>query len=238
MLDMADRLYVSLSFGKQSQVVAHMVYQERPDIEMFFLASSESYLMHNFVAVIDQFMRRYPINLTIVQTNNAGLDIAAPVAELQTRQPSIRWRFKPPGDPGWSWQESRDYGDNDLQMMVNREDYDGWFWGLAKDESKARRHTLSMRWAGQPHPTIFRYTDGRYRCCPLMHWSKMDLAAYIDRYELPMLDVYWGEGLAARTTARVTRKAAENGFMSLSRHYNMAMVNQLCARFPELRGVM
>ncbi len=51
-----------------------------------------------------------------------------------------------------------------------------------------------------------------------------------------MLDTYRQRGLSARTTARVTRQAAEHGFMSLSRHYNIEVVNRLCARFPELRG--
>lgn len=236
MFGLGERFYVSLSFGKQSAVVAHMVYQARPETEMYFLASSESYLMHDFADVIDRFMQRWPVRLTIVQTNNAALDIDGAVADLAGRKPAIRWRFKPPGDPAWDWKESRDYGERDLQEMVERDDFDGWFWGLAKDESKGRRYTLSTRWPGQPHPAIFRYSDGKYRCCPIMNWSRLDLAAYIAKYELPMLDAYRRQGLTARTTARVTRQAAEHGFMSLSRHYNIEVVNRLCTRFPELRG--
>lgn len=236
MFDLGERFYVSLSFGKQSIVVADMVYAVRPETEMFFLASSESYLMHDFEEVIDRFMTRRPVRLTIVQTNNAALDIEPVVASLSRRQPAIRWQFKPPGDPAWNWKQSRDYGENDLQEMLPREGYDGWFWGLAKDESKGRRITLSARWPGQPHPAVFRYSDGRYRCCPLMNWSIADLAAYIAGHELPLLDAYRQRGLEARTTARVTRKAAEHGFMSMSRHYNINCVNRLCARFPELRG--
>ena len=139
MLALGERFYVSLSFGKQSLVVAHMVYQVAPDTPMMFLASSESWMMHDFADVIDRFMARWPVNLTIVQTNNAALDIDAVVADLSRRQPSITWRFKPPGDPAWNWKQSRDYGERDLQEMAPREAFDGWFWGLAKEESVARR---------------------------------------------------------------------------------------------------
>jgi hypothetical protein len=62
------------------------------------------------------------------------------------------------------------------------------------------------------------------------------LAAYIAQHDLPMLDAYRRHGLEARTTARVTRKAYEHGFMAMSRHYNMATLNALAARFPELRA--
>lgn len=238
MLKLGERFHVSLSFGKQSLVVAHMLYRTAPEMPMLFLASSESWLMHDFADVIDRFLSRWPINLTIVQTNNAALDISAAVADLSRRQPSIHWRFKPPGDPGWTWKQSRDYGQHDLQDMTDRGQFDGWFWGLAKEESRNRRITLSLQWDGQPHPAIYRYGDGKYRCCPLANWQALDLAAYIATHDLPMLDAYRRQGLSARTTARVTRKAAEQGFMSLSRHYNMQVVNHLCARFPELRGAI
>lgn len=236
MLKLGERFYVSLSFGKQSLIVAHMLYHVAPATPMFFLASSESWIMHDFADVIHSFMSRWPINLTVIQTNNAALDIDADVAELSRRQPSITWRFKPPGDLSWNWKQSRDYGQSDLEQMVSRDDYDGWFWGLAKEESVGRRITLSLRWDGQPHPAIYRYSDDKFRCCPLSNWQSLDLAAYIAEHDLPMLDAYRQRGLAARTTARVTRNAAEHGFMSLSRHYNIQVVNHLCARFPELRG--
>lgn len=235
MLKLGERFYVSLSFGKQSAVVAHMLYHVAPQTPMLFLASSESYIIHDYVDVIDRFLTRWPINLTIVQTNNAALDIEADVAELSRRQPAIRWRFKPPGDPGWTWEETRAAGHDDLQAMAAREEFDGWFWGLAKEESKARRLTLSTKWEGQPHPAVYRYSDGKYRCCPLANWQALDLAAYIAEYELPMLDAYHHSGLSARTTARITGRSAEEGAMALMHHYFLSRSNALYARFPELR---
>lgn len=236
MLVLSQRNYVSVSFGKQSICLAHMLWKVRPEMPMFFLASSESYLMHNFVEVIDAFMQIAPINLTIVQSNHAALDISDHVDRLSELQPTIKWRFLPTGDPAWSWKQVRDAGDDDLAQMVSRDDFDGWFWGLAKEESKSRRLTLSRQWEGQPHPSIFRYSDGKYRCCPLMNWHLDDLAAYIYRYKLPLLDTYHEDGLTARTTARLTRRSIEEGFMAKAHGKNPALANQFYARFPELRA--
>lgn len=215
MEQIAPRSYVSISFGKQSLVVAHMLYQIKPDIPMLFLASGETWLMHNYADVIDQFTARWPINLSITQTDHVfdGSDK--------------------------DWQSSRDAGQNDLQKMGTDGDWDGWYWGLAKEESKQRRLTLSRR-KGQPkelHRYIFKYKSGKYRCCPLSDWGVKDLAAYIATYDIPLLDIYHKEGLQARTTARLTRKAAEWGGLTALKHTDMTAFNKLCQRFPELRGV-
>lgn len=120
--------------------------------------------------------------------------------------------------------------------MCDRDDWDGWYWGLAKDESKPRRMTLSYRWDGQPHPTIFRYVDGKYRCCPIMNWTVKELAAYIATHDIPVLEEYHRLGLQSRTTARITKKTAENGGVMEIKYTDMSAFNRLCARFPELRS--
>lgn len=215
MQELAPNSYASISFGKQSLCLAHMLYRIKPDLPMFFLASWESFVIHNYEEIIESFTSRWPINLQIVMADN--------VSE----------------NPELGWQETRDLGQNDLQNMVNRADWDGWYWGLSKDESNQRRLTLSRR-DGQPsglHRLIYRYKDGRYRCCPLAEWTTLDLAAYISEHDIPLLNIYRCLGLEARTTARLTRKAAEWGGLTALQHSNISAFNQLCQRFPELRGV-
>lgn len=212
MREIAPHSYASISFGKQSICLAHMLYQIEPTLPMFFLASGESWIIHNFAEVIDSFVSRWPINLTIVQTDH--------VFDGQNLD----------------WQANRDAGQNDLQNMCDRREWDGWYWGLAKEESTQRYFTLSRKWEGQPHPTIFRYTDGKYRCCPLMNWTLMDLAAYISIHGLPILELYHKHGLQMRTTARVTRMMAEEGGVAYLNNVDQEAFNRLCARFPELRA--
>lgn len=232
---LAPRAYVSISFGKQSLVLAHMLHQVAPDMQMCFLAASETWLMDNFGEVIDTFLQRFPVRLHIRQTNDAALDIETPVSRLRERHPSIGWDFKATGETTWDWGRVVDEGTGELHNLVRREEYDGWYWGLAKEESIARAYTLSAKWDGQPHPSIFRYTDGKYRCCPLMHWHVDDLAAYIAQHDLPMLSTYHREGLGARTTARVRRRSVAYGYMGKLRHHDIHAYNILTARFPELR---
>lgn len=209
MLDAAPRAYVSISFGKQSLVLAHMVRQLAPDMPMHFLASEETWALYDYGPVIESFCSRWPIQLTIHQTTRlSGAD---------------------------TWKDARDAGDRDLQDMCDRAEWDGWYWGLAKEESPQRRMTLLAAYKqGTPHPTIYRYADGKLRCCPLMHWDTRDLAAYIGLHDLPLLNIYRRYGLQQRTTARITKKMLRNQGMALVRMTNSAGFRQLVDRFPEI----
>lgn len=210
MIQLAPNSYASISFGKQSICLAHMLYRISPETPMYFLASWESWTIHDYENVIDEFVSRWPVDLHIVQTDNvSGNDL--------------------------SWKETRDLGQSDIQNMCNRDDWDGWYWGLVKEESVGRLRTLSVHWKGQPHPTIFKYTDGKYRCCPLMEWNNLDVAAYIQEHDLPLLDLYRECGLEMRTTARVTRDMAEMGGVAYLRNLSTERLNKLTERFPELR---
>lgn len=209
MLNIAPRSYVSLSFGKQSLCVAHMVYVAAPETPMFFLASDETWHLYDYAEVMESFLSRWPIKLTVVQTH--------------------RWA------DGEDWSDARAAGDRDLQTMVDRMQWDGWFWGLSIDESRQRKLTLlGANHQGTPHPSIFRYTDGKLRCCPLMRWSIDDLSAYISTHDLPMLNIYRRYGLTQRTTARVTKKMLRNQGMALARMCNSAGFRRIVDRFPEV----
>ena len=194
LFDAVKRVYVSISFGKQSLCLAHMVYRIEPSTPMYFLASDETWEMYNYREVIDQFVDRWPIKLNIVQTHNF-------------------WGAS-------SWKESRDYGDKDLQKMCPRENWDGWFWGLAKDESRARKISCSKNNSGI-HPSIFRYSDGKLRGTPIQDWNIDDLSAYIAEYDIPMLNIYRKFGLQQRTTARITKKARDFGSHTLIKATNL-----------------
>jgi len=176
---------------------------------MHFLASDETWSMYDYAAVIEQFCERWPINLTIHQTHRF------------TNAPS--------------WKAARDAGDSDLQNMVPRNTSDGWFWGLACEEAPEREKTLMAGYRHDtPHPSIFKYRDGKFRCCPLMHWETIDLAAYIGEHDIPLLSIYQRYGLHQRTTARVTKKMLRNQGMTLCRMTNSAGFRELVNRFPEI----
>lgn len=209
MLASAPRAYVSLSFGKQSTVLAHMVWCAAPATEMHFLASEETWELYDYAKVIADVQARWPIALHIHQTR----------------------RFTGAA----SWEASRGAGDRDLQNMCQRDEWDGWFWGLTKEESPMRAFTLLSAYRQEtPHPTIFRYADGKLRCCPLMHWGIRDIAAYVSMHDIPLLNIYKKFGLEQRTTARITKKMLRNQGMSMCRMTNSAGFRRLVDRFPEI----
>lgn len=205
MLKAAPHSYVSISFGKQSICVAHMVYKIAPGTPMYFLASDETWHMYDYRTIIDAFLNKWPINLNIVQTHR-----------LFNAE---------------SWESSRDSGDRDLQEMCKRNEWEGWFWGLAKEESKARKRTCSRHC--ELHPSIYRYADGKLRCCPIQDWNIDDLSAYIDEYGIPVLNIYKKFGLQMRTTARITKNARNLGYGYL-RETNSAGHRHLINEFPEI----
>jgi 3'-phosphoadenosine 5'-phosphosulfate sulfotransferase (PAPS reductase)/FAD synthetase len=209
MLAAAPRVYVSISFGKQSLCLAHMVYTVAPRTPMHFLASEETWNLYDYQSVIELFCARWPIKLTIHQTNRLS--------------------------GATSWKNARDAGDKDLQDMCPRGDYDGWFWGLAAEESPQRKKTLLAAYRQKTaHPTIFRYADGKLRCCPLMHWQTIDLAAYIGYHDIPLLSIYRRFGLQQRTTARITKKMLRNQGMALARMTNSAGFRRIVNQFSEI----
>lgn len=201
--------YLSLSFGKQSIILAHIIQSIRPQTRMLFLRSWESYYLHNYEDIICDFTKNFPINLSIVYKDN------------------VSWN-------DWDWKKTRDYGQKDLQKMgdENYPEWDGVIMGLSKDESVARRITCSKN--NTPWHTIFHYKDGRYRCTPIQFWDQNDLLAYIALYNIPLLNAYHWNGIQTRTTARITRNCAEmNGLIDL-KHRNISNYNIIVTRFPEL----
>lgn len=208
--EITENPYLALSWGKQSIVLAHLIYTLRPETPMIFLRSWESYLIHDYENVIKSFKSKQDINYHEHFKDN------------------VSWN-------NWTWKETRDYGSKDIQKMADEcmPNWDGVIMGLSKDESVARRITCSSSntdWA-----TIFKYKDGKHRCTPIQIWSNNDLAAYIAVNKIQLLSTYSNTGMKGRTTARITRNNAEmNGLVELKKE-NINNYNVIVNRFPELR---
>lgn len=205
--EICNNPYLALSWGKQSIVLAHLIYKLRPETRMIFLRSWESYLLHDYENVISKFP--FQINY------------------FEHFRDNVSWN-------NWTWKETRDYGSKDIQNMADEcfHEWDGVVMGLSKDESVARRITCSS--SNTPWKTIFKYVNNKYRCTPIQSWSKHDLAAYIASNNISLLSTYNNTGLDGRTTARITRNNAEmNGLRELKKE-NISNYNIIVNRFPEL----
>ena len=65
--------YVSLSFGKDSAAMMHLVQQQRPDIEARFIRWTESKYLDDFDRVISEWQRR-GINLSILDMHRDSIN--------------------------------------------------------------------------------------------------------------------------------------------------------------------
>lgn len=161
MLELCQSPYVSLSWGKQSICLMHMVYTVNPNIEGVFWRGAETNIIADFDNVIKQFRAKWNINY---------------------QEQFCEYDFK-----------------NQARQWGIKNNKDGVFIGLVRDESKARRFTL----AKADEHNIFAYKNETRRCCPLRYWSNTDIAAYVALYDLPMLSTYRKFGFDVRTSARI-----------------------------------
>lgn len=114
-----------------------------------------------------------------------------------------------------------------------RRDSKAYYLGLRKEESKGRRASLNA------HGVIYTLKNGITRICPLAYWSSKDIAAYIYKYNLPLLSLYTSHGIESRTASGLPiHKGHESNILPKVvqelRETNPAGLQTLIERFPEL----
>lgn len=219
-LDKTENPYVAFSLGKDSSAMLFMVARQAPDLTTRIISSGETRLLHrNFDEALSWWRKTFP-RLDIQEIN---LD----------RIFSEEWE-----DATWKEQRAASHGDLGREAAKGGNDrgpFDCVFMGLRREESKARRWSLKS--------PIHRYSDdrkdlnaGMLRACPLAYWTTMDVGALHVRGNIPMLESYEREGLAARTTLRLSKTTVENhNALGDLKRRDMQAYNVLLARFPELR---
>lgn len=115
------------------------------------------------------------------------------------------------------------------QSVVDLAPTSGYFIGLRSEESRGRRITLSKDGA------LYKGKNGLWRIAPLARWTTQDIGAYIFLHDLPMLQAYHEEGMAARTASRVPRKSVRGDALSKLRQRDPQRFDALAAMFPDVR---
>ncbi|HEX7088780.1 MAG TPA: phosphoadenosine phosphosulfate reductase family protein [Longimicrobiales bacterium] len=213
-LKLSRRPYVAFSCGKDSSVLAHMVMQQDPTVPLRFLSSGETRLLHDIDGVMQWFRERGAI-----------------IEEIHIdRVFSDEWRDA-------TWDEQRRAGRHDLRREL-RPGYDAVFLGLRMEESPPRSMSLRKHQTAGLPPFVYRYSGGGLRICPLAAWRTDDVGAYLAEHGIPVLEAYHHEGLAARTTARLTHDAVRHYALSYLYRRDPDSARRLLARFPELRSAL
>jgi len=210
MLNKVKKPYVAFSGGKDSTVLAHLVLQHKPDIELQFLESGESTIIHDFDRLFADFEKITGAKVTRIKIDRVFEE---------------KWIDV-------DWETSRKAGKRDIQTMLGR-DNDCVFMGLRKEESYNRKQTLIK------HGVIYKYKGRNFwRCCPLADWNTIDIGAYIVYHGLPILEDYKKFGFNFRTTARLTGDAVRCNALTYLKKKDINAYNIILKRFPELKDML
>jgi 3'-phosphoadenosine 5'-phosphosulfate sulfotransferase (PAPS reductase)/FAD synthetase len=206
--------YVAWSGGKDSSVLAHLVRAQRPGVPLRLLTSGETRVLHDVDTMCAWFRAQ-----------------GATVEE---------WLIDRVFAPEWAtadWTTQRRAGRGDLDRL--NDGHDGVFLGLRAEESGRRARSLAMHRDPALPPWCHRYRTGpragMVRACPLARWTVDDVGAYLALHDIPVFARYHDEGLAARTTARLTGDAVRQNVLVHLRQHHLAGYRRLVRRFPELQ---
>lgn len=124
----------------------------------------------------------------------------------------------------------------EIESHVQRHGLAGLFWGLRREESRARAITISR------NGTLYRARNRQeWTCHPLAYWSSRDVWAYLVRHDLPWLSVYDRADDRERERSETTFQFGLSGGLwaqgqgARLRESDPALWARLCARFPDLR---
>lgn len=225
---------VSLSFGKDSTAMVHLLLTVLPEIPIFYVNCGEFDEWPDTARVKQEFMARFPCRL------------------VELPGPSLMATYRAIGDfLTYSYQETaavrqakRDYNaslGHILDNAVKEHGCDGSFIGIRADESNGRLRLFRAR--GQLY---FAKERGAWACHPLMKWSGRDVWAYIVQHDLPYNALYdidpRGRQLARNgamfggAQQTYAGRAAYLGRLAYIRKMYPDWFNRFAVEFPQVRA--
>jgi phosphoadenosine phosphosulfate reductase len=219
--------YISMSFGKDSIVLSHLIWSHYPQIPMMYVDCGKFDEWPDTPRVKKEFLAMFP---------------KAELTELTA--PSI-WEFYK--SVGFYIQDEetnketraaqREYAKSlglALDGEAKRRGFDGSFIGLRREESDNRSRLFIMR-----GNLYYAKTRGAWACHPLEKWTSKDIWAYIAKNNLPYNELYdlapEGRELARNGAMFGTRSARYGRLVFLKKTYP-DLFNRFAAEHPEARA--
>lgn len=212
----ASHCYIALSTGKDSLVVAHLVWEQQPDIPAVYFDADCAFPESS--ALLDRY-------------EQAG----RPIIRFQT-EPLLDTfaRLGGPTAAGieQATMESTVYAP--IKALLATHHFDGVFLGLRAAESYGRRKSA------QVHGSLYRYQrDGVLRALPVARFTYEDIWAYIVSRGIDYNAVYDRMWDMPEEDRRVSYWAGEtkrtHGRWAFLRAHYSDLFNRFAERFPEVR---
>lgn len=226
-LEVMKSPYISMSFGKDSTVMAHLIWSRYPDIPMMYVNCGKFDEWPDTPRVKQEFLALFPgakfIELTAPSIWEFYASVGFYVQDEETTKETRR--------------AQREYAES-LMLALDREadrrGFDGAFIGLRREESNNRSRLFAMR-----GNLYFAKTRGKWTCHPLERWTAKDIWAYIVKNHLPYNELYdlapEGRERARNGAMFGTRSARYGRLVFLKRAYP-DFFNLFASEFPEVRA--
>lgn len=216
-LSQASNPYIAFSTGKDSLVVAHLVWQQNPKIPAVYFdadcAFPESYELLDRYEQAGYPLIRWPCE-PLLDTIERGGGILSPATGYAIMESTVRLP---------------------VRQILAKYNFDGCFLGLRADESYGRKKTIDV------HGEFFAYKDdGVLRLLPVARWTHADIWGYLVSNTVDYNRVYDKMSDMPEEERRVSfwagyTKMRWGRFTFLRRHYP-ELFNKFAARFPEVRN--
>ncbi len=216
-LDRVTHPHIGLSTGKDSTVMADLVWRQRPDIPAVYFdadcAFPESYAYLDALAAAGRPIIRWPCEPLLETFARLG-GPTAPGIERATMESTV---YAP------------------IRSLLATYAFDGTFLGLRMDESHGRMKVAQVR--GQ---LFWRSRDTQWECLPMARLRYEDVWAYIVSRDVVYNAAYDRMWEMPESTQRVSYWAGETArasgrYVFLRREYP-DLYNRFVARFPEVGG--
>ncbi|MCC6147421.1 MAG: phosphoadenosine phosphosulfate reductase family protein [Anaerolineaceae bacterium] len=216
--------YISMSFGKDSLVMSHLIWSHHPKIPMMYVNCGTFDEWPDTQRVKQAFLSLFndPVFVELSAPSiwqffeSVGFFVQDEEVTKETRRAQSEY--------------ARSLGEA-LDDEAKRRGCDGAFIGLRAEESRIRNMLFNMR-----GDLYFAKTRGQWACHPLAEWTSKDIWAYIAKNDLPYNELYdlapEGRELARNGAMFGTRSARYGRLVFLKRTYP-DLFNRFVERFPE-----
>lgn len=208
--------YISISGGKDSEVLAHMAAAIMPRVPMWSWMDDLEWPETR--VLLENLKSERGWNVNIVYRGG-----------LWEQMVGIG---KSPFDHNYFY--DKDLIPNSRRMCVS--DMKTVFLGLRADESKARMKNAMKR------GTHYAKQDGMQVVAPLQFWSATDIYAYLISNDLPIHPVYSQDAFHEFDPGRLrvswwipSPEVSRHGYCRWLQHYHINEFNKLVTAFPETR---
>ena len=221
-----DYPYASLSFGKDSTAMVHLLLALEPSLPVMYVNCGEWDEWPDTPRVKAEFLSRCPCKFIELD----GPSIIESYHEAGSR-------YMPDEEAGEPMRRILRRYDKSLCAVLDgaaiRRGFDGAFIGLRKEESDNRSRLFAMR-----GPLYYAKTRKLWACHPLAFWSSRDVWAYIVKHDLPYNELYDLDPQGrerARNGAMIGTRSARYGRLTRLKLMYPEQFNRLAAEFPEIR---